>query len=78
VSFGSLLSPLSNPKNLLKIGFSKKERFQTSHDDLIIDWFSGEKLNKVQSVTVLTFRPGNNIAKTIFHPISVTFYEICI
>lgn len=60
LSYGSPLSPISKPIGLIKIGFFKKELFSISHDDLIIDWFSRDKLYKVPCFIVATFGPKND------------------
>ena len=62
-SYGSPLSPLSNPTGLIKIGFFKKELCPISHDDLIIDWFSSANLYEVPRVTIATFGPKNDTQK---------------
>jgi len=77
-SCGSPLSPLSNPRSLIKIGFSKEDLCQISHDDLIIEWFSRANLYEVPRVTISTWGPKTDTKKTIGRPICINFYEISI
>ena len=59
-SFGILVSPLSNATSLIKIGFSKQELCPTSHDDLIIYFFSRVNLYDVPCVPIPTFGSEND------------------
>ena len=75
-SYGSPLSPLSNPIGLVKIGFFMKELYPISHDGLIIARFSRENLYEVPRVTIVTFGPKNATQQTTVRPLSVTIDEI--
>jgi len=74
-SRGSPLIPPSKPSSLIKIGFSKEELCQISHNDLILDWFNRETLYEVPCVTVSTLRPETDTQKTIDRPLSKNYYE---
>ena len=58
-TYNSPLCPLSNATSLIKIGFSKEELCQISHNDLIIDYFSRANLYNVPRVHVLIFGSKN-------------------
>ena len=74
-SCGIPLSLLSNLVSLIKIGPSKEDLCQISHNDLIIDGFSTANLYEVPCVTFLTLGPKTNTQKTTGRPLSVTSYE---
>ena len=63
-SYKSLLSPLSNPTSLIKIGFSKEELCQISHGDLIIKIFNRENLYDMPRVTISTLGSETDTQQT--------------
>jgi len=62
-SCGNPLSNLSNPTSLIKIGFSKEELCQISHDNLSIDRFSRVNLYNMSQVTIWTLGSENDTLK---------------
>ena len=74
-SYDKLLSNLSNPVILIKIGFSNEDLCQISHHDLSIDLFSRANLYDVPRVTVSTLGSENGTQKTKVFPLFANSYE---
>ena len=78
MNYSSPLCPLSNATSLIQIGFSKKELFTISQDDLIIDLSRRVKLYEVPRVQFSIFGSEKDIQETKVCPLSAPFYEISI
>ena len=70
------LKLLSNATGLNWFGFFKKKLCPISHNDLIMDWFSREKLYNLLRITVCSFGSEIYIQETKIYALPVNFYRI--
>ena len=68
------MNSISNATGLTWFGFSKTKLFPTSHNDLIMDWFSRANLYDLPHVIFSSFSSEIDRKETKFHVLVTNFY----